>query len=128
MWCSSCKQDVPAIGHPDTGRSLCPRCNTVLRPPHSMKLCDDGIELDDEPSVSAIREAPPLAADDWQLQRRTREIGRKLRIELGTPRTQSTAALEPHGDVFDQLEHLTASPIVESGSYSQARHINRPRP
>ena len=134
MWCSNCQQDVPAIGHPTNGKSVCARCNKVLRPPHAVKLCDDGIELDDEPAVAAIVHAPPLAADDWQIRRHTRELGRKLRIELGhTARPDAVAASATSASdrpqaLFDDLRKATGTPIVEPAGYSQPRRPPQPRP
>lgn len=136
MWCSTCQQDVPAIGQPASGKLHCPRCNKVLRPPHAVKLCDDGIELDHEPAITVVRDSPPLVADDWQLRRRSRELGRKLRIEPGTPRTISHAQSElraaDHANqtsgVFQEFEKLTASPIVEPASHSEPRRSPSPQP
>jgi hypothetical protein len=106
----------------------------VLRPPHTVKLCDEGIELDDEPTVAAINEAPPMAADDWQIRRRTRELGRMLRIEVGHTHSQSSTnpigskpSDRPH-DLFDELRAATATPLIEPAGYSQPRRTPPARP
>ena len=33
MWCSTCQQDVPAVGQPGTTKLACSRCHGALRPP-----------------------------------------------------------------------------------------------
>lgn len=108
MWCSNCQQDVPAVGESGTNRSLCSRCQRPLRPSHVMQICDEGVALDEQPAVAAVAtSAPPT--DHWQLRRRTREIGRKLRHDVGIGRPVSTSQ---HGEVFEDLKQLAASPII----------------
>ena len=81
MWCSNCQQDVPALPQPASGKSICARCHKVLQHSQSVRLCDEGLELDDESTVATIGEAPPVAIDDWEIRRRTRELG--VRKALG---------------------------------------------
>jgi len=134
MWCSNCQQDVPAVGEAGSNRSLCSRCQRPLRPPHAMQICDDGVALDEPTAVAAVASGPPLLADDWQLRRRTRELGRKLRRDVDPRNTRpgSPSGVERRidrpGELFDELEQLTASPIImPTGSVAARRH-DRPRP
>jgi hypothetical protein len=133
MWCNNCQQDVPAIGEFGTHRSLCSRCQRVLRPPHAVQICDEGVALDEQPSVAAVASGPPLPADDWQLRQRTRELGRKLRHEVGRRRTLPSSLpgvelrFDRPRDLFDDLEQLTASPIIMPSGGVAARRSERPR-
>ena len=125
MWCSTCQQDVPAIGEPGTAKSVCARCRSTLRLPHAVGISEAGIELDDASALELVDDRPPQVADEWQLRRRTRELGRKLRHD--------TPSLKPRVDasqnLFDQLAERTAAPIIEPGSYSQPRSpAAAPRP
>jgi hypothetical protein len=120
MWCSNCQQDVPAIGQPGTNKSVCTRCQRVLRPPHAVQICEAGIVLDehrqwmDATTTPAAPSAPPFATDDWDLRRRNRELGRKLRHDLGRPRPRSaanalsTSNLSLPDNLFDELRQGTA--------------------
>jgi hypothetical protein len=120
MWCSNCKLDVPAIGQPGTNKCICTRCQRVLRPPHAVQICEAGIALDEHPqrmATDATRPAAteqPFATDDWELRRRNRELGRKLRHDLGRPRprsattTLSSSSLTPPENLFDELQQVTA--------------------
>jgi hypothetical protein len=118
MWCSNCQQDVPAVSQANTNRSVCSRCQGVLRPPHTVQICEDGIALDEEPCLAAAKNEPPPTADDWQLRQRTRELGRKLRHDFDGSRPSasdlrgSQYRLDPRQSLFDDIEQLTASPII----------------
>jgi hypothetical protein len=98
MWCSNCQQDVPAMGQAGTNKCVCSRCQQIVRPPHAVQICEDGIALDEAPQLlkigatSTVPTSPPFAADDWDLRRRNRELGRKLRHDLGKPRSRSTTS------------------------------------
>ena len=121
------------VGEADTNRSLCSRCQRPLRAPHAAQICDEGVALDEPAAVAAVASGPPLLADDWQLRRRTRELGRKLRHQVGTrrprPGSQSGALrrFDPPGDLFDELQQLTATPIIMPTDGVAARRIERPR-
>jgi hypothetical protein len=133
MWCSNCQQDVPTVGETGTNRSLCSRCQRSLRPPHAAQICDEGVALDEPAAVAAVASGPPLLADDWQQRRRNRELGRKLRHEVGTRRARpdnrpgTQRRIDPPGDLFDELEQLTASPIIMPTGSVAARRNDRPR-
>jgi len=115
MWCSNCQQDVPAIGRSGTTKLACSRCHATLRPPHSVGISEAGIALDDAVALELVDSRPPLVADDWQLRRRTRELGRKLRHD--TTGTQRRA--DAPQNLFADLAEQTASPIVDPGSYAK---------
>jgi hypothetical protein len=141
MWCSNCNQDVPAIGQPGTGKSVCTRCQQVLRPPHAVQICEAGIELDehpqwkDAPTLPAVPSAPPFATDDWDQRRRNRELGRKLRHDLGRPKPRSAAGtlsasnLSLQDNLFDELQQVTAPslyPPAEAELSSYRAQSRRP--
>src|SRR5262245_40866805 len=112
MWCTNCQQDVPAAAQAGTRKSVCVRCGSMLRPPHAVQLCEDGIELDEEACV-VFNSAPPLATNEWDAQRQTREISRKLRREFGGQLRQphnvqlAHRRLDPPQNLFDDLAQLT---------------------
>jgi hypothetical protein len=124
MWCSNCQQDVPAIGKPGTNKCVCSRCQQIVRPPHAVQICEDGIALDEAPQLlktaaaSTGTTSPPFETDDWDLRRRNRELGRKLRHDLGKPRSRSAASnrtassdLVIPDNLFDDLR-LGAAPSL----------------
>ena len=91
-----------------------------MRPPHAVGISEAGIALDDiaqydEVALEVVDGRPPLVADDWQLRRRTRELGRKLRHD--TAGTQRRA--DSPQNLFADLAEQTASPIVDPGSYAR---------
>jgi len=125
MWCTNCHQDVPAIGERGTNRSVCARCQNVLRAPQAMRICDDGIALDEEPCLVGTGSRPPLAANDWQFRQRSRELGRKLRHEVGSTQRR----VDPPENLFDELRDRTAAPIVApAGSVATRRKPVERRP
>jgi hypothetical protein len=122
MWCSNCKQDLPAIGQPGTNKCVCSHCQHVLRPPHAVQICEAGIALDEHPqpnmtTAPVAATPPPFATDDWDLRRRNRELGRKLRHDMGRPKPRSASAtfsspgLAPPDSLFDELQQVTAPGI-----------------
>lgn len=125
MWCSTCQQDVPAMGRSGTTRLACSRCSATLRPPHAVDISEAGIALDDKVALELVDSRPPLVADDWQLRRRTRALGRKLRHDAaGTQRR-----VDPPENLFADLAEQTSAPIVDPGSYSRPTQAARsPRP
>jgi hypothetical protein len=139
MWCSSCQQDVPAIGQPGTNKSVCSRCQRVVRPPHAVQICEAGIALDGLPllksaaAATPAATAPPFATDDWDLRRRNRELGRKLRHDLGRPRprsattTLSSSSLAPPENLFDELQQITAPPLFAPTEADLSRRPLRSR-
>jgi hypothetical protein len=121
MWCSNCQQDIPAVGQPGTNKCVCTRCHRIVRPPHAVQICEAGIALDEDPQLLVETAAPaatssrPFEVDDWDLRRRNRELGRKLRHDLGQPRPRSTASpttaassLALPDNLFDDLRFGTA--------------------
>ncbi|HEY4235299.1 MAG TPA: hypothetical protein VGM76_17845 [Lacipirellulaceae bacterium] len=136
MWCSNCQQDVAAIGQPGTNKCVCTRCQRVLRPPHAVQICEAGIALDEHPTwiaaaVVPAATSPPFEIDDWDLRRRNRELGRKLRHDLGRPRprsattTSSASNLAPPENLFDELQQVTAPSLFTP---TEADLSRRPRP
>jgi len=125
MWCNNCQQDVPAVGDSGSSKFTCSRCHAILAPPHAVGISEAGIALDDDVALELVDSRPPLVADDWQLRRRSRELGRKLRHDpAGTQRR-----VDPQQNVFAQLAEQTASPIVDPGSYAKPAHaVKTPRP
>jgi hypothetical protein len=90
-----------------------------------MQICDGGVALDEQPVAAGVAAGPPPMADDWQLRRRTREMGRKLRRDVGSRRP----TVGQNRDVFDDLQHLTATPIVmptESVAKRSSQRTQRP--
>ena len=125
MWCSSCQQDVPAIGNSGSTKFECSRCHATLRSPHAVGISEAGIALDDDVALELVDCRPPLVADDWQFRRRSRELGRKLRHDVAG----SQRRVDSPPNVFAELADQTASPIVDPGSYAKpARAAKAPRP
>ncbi len=122
MWCNNCQQDVPAIARAGTSKLACTRCHNTLRPPHAVGFSEAGIALDDDIALEVVDSRPPIVSDDWQLRRRTRELGRKLRHEpVGSQRRDGSPQ-----NLFSELAAQTASPIVDPGRYAQPTSTTKP--
>ena len=88
MWCSACRQDVPALVLPETGRYSCPRCGAGLCGNDSDAAAAS--RTDAAPQGGAARprhaaprscaQAPP-AYDPWELEQQLRHVERLLRID-----------------------------------------------
>lgn len=116
MWCSNCQQDVPATSRAGSTKLACPRCHTTIRPPHAVGISEAGIALDDDIALELVDSRPPVITDDWQLRRRTRELGRRLRHDVvGTQRRSDLPQ-----NSFDDLVDRTASPIVDPSTAHRA--------
>ena len=80
MWCSRCREDVPAVAGKDRGGFSCPRCGDALSAGRSAEP-----ELQPEaPEAAPARDeptAPTPGYDSWELDDRLRHIGRVLRPE-----------------------------------------------
>lgn len=113
MWCNTCQQDVPALSRTGSTKLACSRCHATLPPPHAVGISEAGIALDDAAALEVVDKLPPLLADDWQLRRRTRDLGRKLRHEPASLRRR----VDSPQNMFADLAAQTASPIVDPGSY-----------
>jgi hypothetical protein len=119
MWCSNCQQDTPAISRGDSTKLACSRCHTTLRPPHAVGISEAGIALDDDVALELVDSRPPLAADDWQLRRRTRELGRRLQHSVHGVERRVDASQKsfPPQTSFADIAERTATPIVDPLSY-----------
>lgn len=123
------------MGDPGRGRSVCARCHGPFRAPHAIRICEDGIALDEAPLFASATGKPFVtssAPDDWQLRQRTRALGRQLRREGGGPPTldgdqDSHRRLDPPQDVLDELHDLTASPIIMPTESVTERRKSSPR-
>jgi hypothetical protein len=108
-----------------------------MRPPHAVDICEAGVALDENPHLMAAAATdrstttPPFATNDWDLRRRNRELGRKLRHDIGRPRprsattTLSSAGLAPPENLFDELQQVTAPALF---SPTEADLSRRPLP
>jgi len=80
MWCSRCREDVPAVAGKDRGGFSCPRCGDALsavRPaePEQEPEAPQAAPPPNEPA------GPRPGYDSWELDERLRHIGRLLRPE-----------------------------------------------
>jgi hypothetical protein len=123
------------VGEPSRGRSVCARCHAPLTAPYAMRICEDGIVLDDEPisATSAVASSTANAApDDWQLRQRSKALGRQLRRE-GAASYGIGARQEPQQEpdsrqhVFDELRELTSTPLIMPNEPVAARRQASPR-
>jgi hypothetical protein len=97
----------------------------MLPPPHAVGISEAGIALDDAAALELVDRVPPLLADNWQLRRRTRELGRKLRHDP----TGMRRRVDPPQGMFATLADQTASPIVDPGSQVRQKYTTpAPKP
>jgi len=80
MWCSRCREDVPAVAGKDRGGFSCPRCGDALSAvrPAEPELQPEAAQGAPAPAEAA---APAAGYDSWELDDRLRHIGRVLRPE-----------------------------------------------
>jgi hypothetical protein len=103
-----------------------------------VQICEAGIALDEDPRMAsaqtapAATAAPPLAIDDWDIRRRNRELGRKLRHDLGRPRARSittaisaTSNLSLPDNLFDDVR-LGAAPTLFAPTNSDLSRQPKP--
>ncbi len=112
MWCSTCQQDVPAVIRPIDGRTVCARCQHTLKRSHTADISDAGIALDDG-APAAAESNPSAKLDDWQAQRRVRQLGRTLhRAVAAAPATSNGPAVsrrfDPPQTLLDDVQLHTA--------------------
>ena len=84
MWCSTCQQDVPALGSPSGGKPRCGKCSQPLAESAASPLDSAALErlLSDVPQ-----------GEDWALEAELRSMQRTL----GAPRSLAPAAVHaPH--------------------------------
>lgn len=119
MWCRTCQQDMPAVAHALSGRTVCSRCQRPMRsgkPMHAAAICDEGLALDD-PAAAAVAAAPPLA-NDWQSQQRARRLERELRrstIEAPAASSvplQGPRRFDPPKQLFDSIQQVSAPSLI----------------
>src|SRR5262245_20908880 len=77
MWCSTCQQDVPALGSPSGGHLRCGKCSTPLASVtetgsnRSAIASARGLGTDasqtDNAALEKLLAGGPLASDDWAL-------------------------------------------------------------
>ncbi len=79
MWCSACRQDVPGLVLPESGRYSCPRCGAGLGDSDFYGARDIRTDAD-APPRAAGPDAPPTY-DPWELEQQLRHIERLLRID-----------------------------------------------
>lgn len=122
MWCSNCQQDTPAINRGDSTKLVCSRCQATLRPPHAVGISEAGIALDDDIALELVDSRPPIVADDWQLRRRTRDLGRRLQhsVHRVERRVDASRELSPPQTPFADIAERTSAPIVDPLSYHRA--------
>jgi len=84
MWCSRCREDVPAVAGKDRGGFSCPRCGDVLAAGAQAEREREPEGTEAAPAAeeqTATASAPMPAYDSWELDERLRHIGRVLRPE-----------------------------------------------
>lgn len=96
-----------------------------------MGLSEAGIALDDEIALEVVDSRPPLVADDWQLRRRTRELGRRLHHSVHgiERRADASQELSPPQTPFAEIAERTSAPIIDPiGHYRATRPGPLPGP
>ena len=81
MWCTHCRQDVPALPSPGTGGLCCPRCA-------------------EEIGGARATEAAAAGYDGWELDEQLRHIGRVLQTDKSRG-DDAAAACRREADRFD---------------------------
>lgn len=102
MWCSYCRQDVPALRSGDKQNLCCPRCGE--------SICAD-------PSETS---GPAPAYDGWELDEQLRHIERVLQTSIGKSR-EADAVYRREASRFD-LSHATPA-----SWHMPATTLNKPR-
>src|SRR5262249_21516250 len=88
MWCSTCQQDVPALGSPSSGAELrCGKCGgmfgavdqpvAAVRESNSVAFAK-AASSDENAAFERLLRCPPLPEDDWTLDAELRGVQRLL--------------------------------------------------
>jgi hypothetical protein len=120
MWCSACRQDVPALVLPETGRYSCPRCGAgscgndsyAAAAPHTDAAPQSGAGPPRQTTPRSCAQAPP-GYDPWELEQQLRHVERLLRIDRPEPGREATATP-------GQWARLDASHVGPLGWHSPA--------
>jgi hypothetical protein len=82
--------------------------------PHTTRICDDGLALDEPKPARATASSTPFRTDDWAARQRVRTVARELRRPnpAAIHSTNRVAAdrtrFDPPHDLFVQMEQATA--------------------
>ncbi|NJO33325.1 MAG: hypothetical protein HC869_09460, partial [Rhodospirillales bacterium] len=99
MWCSSCQQDVPALGAP--GGLRCGKCNTLFVEQGELLAGRSNAtpaEATAATSLTNLLRDSPLGEDDWVLEAELRGVERLVRSlkSSGSLAKQPLAVDAPH--------------------------------
>lgn len=73
MWCSTCQQDVPALGSPASGGLRCGKCATPFVEPAPIA---PAVAADPNASLKRVLRDSPLREHDWALEAELRGVER----------------------------------------------------
>lgn len=141
MWCGNCHQDVPGVSQ-SGGRIICSQCQQPMASRNhaaNMPICDDGIELTEQP-VKKKPVGPPVLPDDWSARRRAKELDRALKrpmyLGAATPETSSLFGARrfdppqnlheqalPHGPSIATIEPATTPSVSLQPRSSTASQV-----
>lgn len=80
MWCTDCRQDVPALLSGDKESFYCPRCGADLCANSDVEQNSDGAAVESTGLEDEIQDGddPNTCFDDWELEEQLHDIGRAL--------------------------------------------------
>jgi len=132
MWCSRCREDVPAVAGKDRGGFSCPRCGNGLPAAGEAEPKREAEAAGLTPAPDEACGAAPVC-DSWELDERLRHIGRVLRPE--DPESESGRAAREQEVVRLDAAHRGPSgwhlpepqPAAPSGKPSRKTGADKPR-
>lgn len=101
MWCSTCQQDVPALGAANEGTLCCGKCGGALAAPEAKQALPGRTDTPPFPQTASetaalekLLRAPPLSNEDWAIEAELRGVQRLLG-SLKTHRSELADRLKP---------------------------------
>ena len=100
MWCTDCRQDVPALLSGDKESFYCPRCGADLCANSEVEQNGDETAVESTGLEDEIQDGddPNTCFDDWELEEQLHDIGRALRVAR-CDRRESMRFDRPHAEL-----------------------------
>jgi hypothetical protein len=112
MWCRHCQQDVPAISHTGTGKTVCARCQHRLQRTAAVSgAVNTDFGMMEQERVPRREHDPIANLSDWQTDARFRHLARTLSDGPQTKR-RSTRTSRIDGQRFDPPHELGDAPAA----------------
>jgi len=133
MWCSTCQQDVPALGAASEGTLRCGKCGgpfaaSEMKPTLSSSSAATAIAppASENATLEKLLRASPLSNEDWAIEAELRGVQRLL-TSLKTRGRELSDRLEPPAPQV-RAAHWKKTELVNQKASDPARSLNKTEP